>query len=34
MFEIGWSEMVVILVVALVVIGPKDLPRVARSLGK
>ena len=34
MFEIGWSEMAVILVVALVVIGPKDLPRVARSLGK
>ena len=34
MFDIGWSEMAVILVVALVVIGPKDLPKVARQLGK
>lgn len=34
MLDIGWSEMFVILVVALIVIGPKDLPRVARTLGK
>jgi sec-independent protein translocase protein TatB len=34
MFDIGWSEMAVILVVALIVIGPKDLPRVARSVGR
>ena len=34
MFDIGWSEMLVILVVALIVIGPKDLPRVARSVGR
>lgn len=34
MFDIGWSEMALILMVALVVIGPKDLPRVARSVGK
>jgi sec-independent protein translocase protein TatB len=34
MFDIGWSEMAVILMVALIVIGPKDLPRVARSIGK
>ena len=34
MFDIGWSEMMVILVVALIVIGPKDLPRVARSVGR
>jgi sec-independent protein translocase protein TatB len=33
-FDIGWSEMAVVLLVALVVIGPKDLPRVARTLGK
>ena len=26
MFDIGWSELVLIGVVALVVIGPKDLP--------
>ena len=34
MFDIGWSEMALILVVALVVIGPKDLPRVARQIGR
>lgn len=34
MFDIGWSEMAVILLVALIVIGPRDLPRVARSMGK
>ena len=34
MFDIGWSEMAVILLVALVVIGPRDLPRVARTLGR
>jgi sec-independent protein translocase protein TatB len=33
-FDIGWSEMAVILLVALVVIGPRDLPRVARSVGR
>jgi len=31
MFDIGWSEMAVIALVALVVIGPKDLPKVMRS---
>lgn len=34
MFDIGWSEMGLILMVALIVIGPKDLPRVARQMGK
>ncbi len=34
MFDIGWSEMAVVLVVALIVIGPKDLPRVARTIGR
>ena len=34
MFDIGWSEMALILMVALIVIGPKDLPRVARTIGK
>ncbi|MGL4542104.1 MAG: twin-arginine translocase TatA/TatE family subunit, partial [Polymorphobacter sp.] len=28
MFDIGYSELLLIAVVALVVIGPKDLPRV------
>jgi sec-independent protein translocase protein TatB len=34
MFDIGWSEMAIIMLVALVVIGPKDLPRLARTLGQ
>jgi sec-independent protein translocase protein TatB len=34
MFDIGWSEMAVIMLVALIVIGPKDLPRLARNLGQ
>ncbi|HUQ29764.1 MAG TPA: Sec-independent protein translocase protein TatB [Usitatibacter sp.] len=33
MFDIGFSEMLVCAVVALVVIGPERLPRVARTLG-
>lgn len=34
MFDIGWSEMIVIGVVALVVIGPKELPGVIRTVGR
>ncbi len=34
MFDIGWQEILVIGVVALVVIGPKDLPRTMRTAGK
>jgi sec-independent protein translocase protein TatB len=34
MFDIGWSEMALVLLVALIVIGPKDLPRVARTMGQ
>lgn len=34
MFGIGFPELVLILVVALVVFGPKQLPEVARSIGK
>ncbi len=33
MFDIGWSELVVIAVVALIAIGPKELPGVLRSIG-
>jgi sec-independent protein translocase protein TatB len=34
MFDIGWTEMAVIALVALMVIGPKDLPRVMRMAGQ
>ena len=33
MFDIGFSELFVIAVVALIVIGPERLPKVARTLG-
>ena len=33
MFDIGFSEIVVIAVVALIVIGPERLPKAARTLG-
>ena len=33
MFDIGWSELILIGVVALIAIGPKELPGVLRSLG-
>ncbi len=34
MFDIGWTEIAIIAVVAIIVIGPKDLPRVLRTLGE
>lgn len=33
-FGIGYTELVVIALVAIIVIGPKDLPRVLRGLGR
>jgi sec-independent protein translocase protein TatB len=33
MFDIGWSELLVIAVVAIIVVGPKDLPRLMRTFG-
>ena len=34
MFDIGLSEIIVIMIIALLVIGPKKLPDVARAMGK
>jgi sec-independent protein translocase protein TatB len=34
MFDIAWSELFVILIVALVVVGPKDLPKLMRKAGQ
>ncbi len=34
MFDVGWIEMAVIALIALVVIGPKELPKAMRSLAK
>ena len=34
MFDIGWGEMVVIGIVALIAIGPKELPGVLRAVGQ
>ena len=34
MFDIGWSELLVIAVVALIAIGPKELPGVLRMIGQ
>ncbi len=33
MFDIGFSELIVVALVALIVIGPERLPRVARTIG-
>ena len=34
MFNLGFSELVLILLVAFIVVGPKDLPKIARALGR
>ncbi len=34
MFDIGWDEMLFTAIVAIVVIGPKDLPRALRTAGR
>jgi sec-independent protein translocase protein TatA len=33
-FGIGWMELVIVLLVALLVFGPKRLPEMGRSLGR
>ena len=32
MFDIGWQELFIVAVMALIVVGPKDLPRVLRTV--
>jgi Tat protein translocase TatB subunit len=34
MFGIGWPEMILIFIVALIAVGPKKLPELAKTLGK
>lgn len=34
MFDIGWTEMVVLGVIALLVLGPKELPGLLRTIGR
>ena len=34
MFGLGWAEVIIILIVALVIFGPKKLPELGSSLGK
>jgi sec-independent protein translocase protein TatA len=34
MFGLGWAEIIIILIVALVIFGPKKLPELGSSLGK
>lgn len=34
MFQIGFSELMLVLLIAFVIVGPKDLPKVARWLGR
>ena len=34
MFDIGWQELFILAVIALIVIGPKDLPRALRTITK
>lgn len=34
MFDLGWGEILVIAVVAILVVGPKDLPRLMKGIGE
>lgn len=34
MFDIGWTEMLVIVLVAVLVIGPKDIPKIMYQVGR
>ncbi|MDA0231582.1 MAG: Sec-independent protein translocase protein TatB [Proteobacteria bacterium] len=34
MFDIGWTEILIVMGIALVVVGPKELPNIVRTIGK
>ena len=34
MFGLGWQELVIILVIALIIFGPRKLPELGKSLGQ
>lgn len=34
MFDIGWQEMFIVVLLAVIVIGPKDLPRAIKTVAK
>lgn len=34
MFDIGWSELLVLAAIAIIFVGPKDLPRMMRTVGQ
>lgn len=34
MFDLGWSELLLIGIIALIVVGPNDLPKMFRTLGR
>ena len=34
MFNVGFAELIFILLIAFVIVGPKDLPKVARAIGR
>ena len=34
MFDIGWQELIILMLIALIVVGPKDLPRIVKTAGQ
>lgn len=34
MFGIGTSELIIIFIIAIIILGPKEIPKIARTLGK
>ena len=34
MFDIGWQEIIILMLIALIVVGPKDLPRIVKTAGQ